>query len=84
MYIQVQKLLTMYSPANDFEERVPASVIRLVAQKNGADTADPVHLMVNIDHFFPVTFPSTPSDINYNNLSLPPSLNHLTHLLSVH
>lgn len=82
--MQVQKLLTMYLPANEFEERVPASIIRLVAQKNGADYTDPIHLMTSIDHIFPVTFPHTPSDISYKTLSLPPSLNHLNYLLSVH
>jgi myosin-5 len=82
--LQVQKLLTMYSPANEFEDRVPASVIRLVAQKNGADSTDPVNLMVNIDYIFPVTFPhSTSSDIDYKTVSLPQSLSHLHYLLAV-
>ncbi|CAI7991817.1 Unconventional myosin-Va, partial [Geodia barretti] len=83
--LQVQKLLTMYSPANEFEERVPASIIRLVAQKNGADLTDPAHLMASIDRVFPVTFPHSPSsDISSRGISLPPSLNHLDYLLSCH
>ena len=73
----------MYTPANEFEERVPASVIRLVAQKNGADATDPVNLMVDITRVLPVSFPFTPSDVNYKHLSLPPTLAHLSYLLTV-
>ena len=72
----------MYSPANEFEDRVPASVIRLVAQKNGADSTDPAHLMASIDHVFPVTFPLSPTEISYKTLSLPSSLNHLSYLMN--
>ena len=82
---QVQKILTMYSPANEFEERVPAAVIRSIVQKNGADTADPLHLMVDVDHFFPVSFPPSPPTSDYKTLtlSLPLSLHHLKYLLIV-
>ena len=78
---KVQKLLTMYSPANEYEDRVPASIIRLVAQRNGADSTDPAHLMASIDYVFPVTFPLSPSDVSYRNLALPGSLSHLDYLL---
>ena len=65
----------MYSPADDFEERVPASVIRLVGQKGGADSADPSHLMVPIDSTHHPSFPYTPADVNFQKLSLPASMN---------
>ena len=72
---QVQKILTMYTPANEFEERVPVSVIRLVAQKAGADKADPTHLMADINHIYPITFPFASSSVNFKSISVPKSLN---------
>ena len=85
--LKVQKLLTMYTPAHENEDRVPAAVIRLVAQKSGADSTDPLNLMVDNEYIFPFTLPSPSSssstpDISFKNLSLPPSLSHLSPFLS--
>lgn len=46
--LQVQKILTMYCPADEFEDRVPDTVIRLVAERGGANDVDPTLIM--IDH----------------------------------
>ena len=82
-HTQVQKLLTMYSPANEYEERVPATIIRLVGSKNGADSADPAQLMTSIDHVFPFSLPLSPStNTNHHTVSLPPKLRHLNYLMT--
>ena len=61
----------MYTPANEYEERVPVTVIRLVAQKSGADRTDPARLMADINHVFAVEFPYTYSDVNYRSIAVP-------------
>ena len=53
----------MYTPANEYEEQVPASVIRLVAKKGRADQADPTHLMADINCVFPPEFHYSPSTL---------------------
>ena len=67
--VQVQKILTMYTPG-DFEERVPASVIRAVTQR-GSQNFDPSKLMLETKVMFPVSFPYNPSAPKFPNLSLP-------------
>ena len=74
VFPQVQKILTMYTPANEFEERVPVSVIRQAAKRSGADKADPSRLMADVNHMLPVTFPYTPSAVNFTTLAFPSSL----------
>jgi myosin-5 len=67
--LQIQKILTMYSPG-DYEERVPAALIRRVVEK-GATSADPAKLMIDAGHLFPVTFPFGPITVRFAELSLP-------------
>ena len=67
--LQIQKILTMYSP-DDYEERIPAAVIRAVVER-GADRADPSKLMMDSGHVFPVTFPYCPSSPKFPTLNLP-------------
>jgi myosin-5 len=67
--LQIQKILTMYSPG-DYEERVPAAVIRRVVEK-GAASADPAKLMIDASHLFPVTFPFVPTTLRFAELQLP-------------
>ncbi len=37
----------MYTPSDQFEERVPAAVIRLVAKRGGASGVDPQLIMID-------------------------------------
>lgn len=60
----------MYTPADDFEERVPAHVIKAVAKRRG-DSVAPSQLMESLSVANPVTFPFTPSDINLGGITLP-------------
>ncbi len=67
--VQIQKILTMYSPG-DGEDRVPAAVIRAVVERGGG-AGDPGRLMLDTTHVLPVTFPFTPSDPKFATLKLP-------------
>ena len=72
----------MYTPANEFEERVPVSVIRLVAQRSGADQADPTHLMADMNHTLPIDFLYVPSDVSFQSLTIPRSM-HLDFVVKI-
>lgn len=73
--LQIQKILSMYTPANEYEERVPVSVIRLVNQRSGADRANPAHLMADVNHILPIDFLYTPSDVSFHTLTIPKAIN---------
>ena len=63
----------MYTPTNEFEERVPVSVIRAVVA-HGADRADPSRLMMDINYQYSITFPFTQLDVNLATILLPAKL----------
>jgi len=60
----------MYTPADDYEERVPVHVIKAIAAKRG-DNIAPSQLMEKMNNANPVTFPFTPSDVNLKGITLP-------------
>ena len=63
----------MYTPG-DYEERVPAYIIRKVVEK-GAERADPSKLMLDSGHMYPVTFPFVPVATPLKKLAPPAQLN---------
>eukprot|EP00126_Sphaerothecum_destruens_P007758 Sdes_comp19978_c0_seq3m12554 len=71
--LQIQKLLVMYTPG-DFEEKVPAAVIRAVGEK-GADSADPATLMMETNRVFALMIPFSPTALRLNTIRLPAFLN---------
>lgn len=61
----------MYTPASDFEERVPLEVIRRVVHRKQANNPNEEgSLMFNVKHRYPVSFPYSPVDINFMAVSL--------------
>jgi myosin-5 len=60
----------MYSPGEG-EERVPASLIRAVIDRPGADKPELHQLMVDVNAMLPVVFPFTPSDPKFPSLRIP-------------
>eukprot|EP00112_Aurelia_sp_Birch-Aquarium-sp1_P000216 Seg1018.18 transcript_id=Seg1018.18/GoldUCD/mRNA.D3Y31 product="Unconventional myosin-Va" protein_id=Seg1018.18/GoldUCD/D3Y31 len=70
----VQKILTMYTPANEYEPRVPSKVIRAVVAKATKQNPDPSTLMMNIQFSSPVNFPFTPSVVQFEKIQIPDSL----------
>lgn len=64
----------MYTPADEYEERVPESVIRLVAERGGADQVDPNSIMVDVHRFYPVDISFVPADVSFKSLRIPDKL----------
>ncbi|CAL8322536.1 unnamed protein product [Lota lota] len=70
---QIVKILNLYTPLNEFEERVTVSFIRNI-QSNLQERNDAPVLLVDTKHTFPVLFPYTPSALSLENLHIPASL----------
>ena len=41
--LQIQKLVTMYTPSSGFEERVPIAIIRYIAKRNQSSKQTPLN-----------------------------------------
>uniref|UniRef100_A0A8C6UTR1 Unconventional myosin-Vb n=1 Tax=Neogobius melanostomus TaxID=47308 RepID=A0A8C6UTR1_9GOBI len=70
---QIVKILNLYTPLNEFEERVTVSFIRNI-QSQLQERNDPQQLLVDTKHIFPVLFPYTPSALSLETLHIPASL----------
>ena len=71
---QIVKILNLYTPVDEFEERVPISFIRKIQQKlKGRQEADNT-LLMDTKHSFPVTFPFNPSSIAMETIEVPQQL----------
>ncbi|KAG1680851.1 Unconventional myosin-Va [Nymphon striatum] len=72
---QIVKILNLYTPADDYEERVPISFIRkiqstLAERPNSADQSKNV-LLMDTKFAFPVRFPFNPSNIQLEDIVIP-------------
>ena len=75
----------MYTPANEFEERVPPALIRAISHHFSLSLSRPgeqPRLMQDISLVFPPTFPYSPSALLLSQLEVPPQweLGFLRHL----
>ncbi|XP_053304206.1 unconventional myosin-Vb isoform X2 [Spea bombifrons] len=70
---QIVKILNLYTPVNEFEERVTVSFIRSI-QAQLQDRSDPPQLLLDSKYMFPVLFPFNPSAITLNTVHIPASL----------
>ncbi|XP_068562946.1 unconventional myosin-Vb isoform X1 [Cebidichthys violaceus] len=70
---QIVKILNLYTPLNEFEERVSVSFIRNI-QNRPQQTSDPPQLLMDTKHMFPVLFPYTPSALRLETMHIPASL----------
>uniref|UniRef100_A0A8C7GVV8 Myosin VB n=1 Tax=Oncorhynchus kisutch TaxID=8019 RepID=A0A8C7GVV8_ONCKI len=70
---QIVKILNLYTPLNEFEERVTVSFIRNI-QNRLQDRNDVPMLLVDTKHTFPVLFPYTPSALSLETLHIPANL----------
>ncbi|XP_010010706.1 PREDICTED: unconventional myosin-Vb-like, partial [Nestor notabilis] len=71
---QIVKILNLYTPVNEFEERVTVAFIRDI-QMHLQERNDPPQLLLDFKHLFPVVFPFNPSSITMDSIHLPASLN---------
>uniref|UniRef100_A0A8C2A9S5 Unconventional myosin-Vb n=1 Tax=Cyprinus carpio TaxID=7962 RepID=A0A8C2A9S5_CYPCA len=70
---QIVKILNLYTPLNEFEERVTVSFIRDI-QNRLQDRAENNQLLVDTKYTFPVLFPYTPSVLSLETVHIPASL----------
>ncbi|KAG8575716.1 hypothetical protein GDO81_009651 [Engystomops pustulosus] len=70
---QIVKVLNLYTPVNEFEERVLVSFIRNI-QLRLRDRKDSPQLLMDAKHIFPVTFPFNPSSLALETIQIPSSL----------
>lgn len=64
----------MYTPDNEYEARVPSSVIRAVVER-GHNKTEPMFLMIDTAYMYPFTLPFTPSAVSLESLTIPENLN---------
>ncbi|XP_049460223.1 unconventional myosin-Vb isoform X2 [Epinephelus fuscoguttatus] len=70
---QIVKILNLYTPLNEFEERVTVSFIRNI-QNRPQQRNDAPQLLVDTKYMFPVLFPYTPSALSLETLHIPASI----------
>ncbi|XP_041825966.1 unconventional myosin-Vb isoform X2 [Melanotaenia boesemani] len=70
---QIVKILNLYTPLNEFEERVTVSFIRNI-QNRLQERNEPPQLLVDTKQTFPVLFPYAPSSLSLETLHIPASL----------
>uniref|UniRef100_A0A674CQG9 Myosin VB n=1 Tax=Salmo trutta TaxID=8032 RepID=A0A674CQG9_SALTR len=70
---QIVKILNLYTPLNEFEERVTVSFIRNI-QNRLQERNDVPMLLMDTKHTFPVLFPYTPSALSLETLHIPANL----------
>ncbi|XP_052400551.1 unconventional myosin-Va isoform X3 [Carassius gibelio] len=71
---QIVKILRLYTPVNEFEERVSISFIKSV-QTLLKDRKESSQLLMDAKITFPVTFPFNPSPVALETIQIPSSLN---------
>ncbi|XP_055010628.1 unconventional myosin-Va isoform X2 [Boleophthalmus pectinirostris] len=71
---QIVKVLNLYTPVNEFEERVSVAFIRTI-QTRLRDRSDSPHLLMDTKMIYPVTFPFNPSSLALETIQIPSSLN---------
>jgi hypothetical protein len=73
--MQIVKILNLYTPVNEFEERVPIAFIRKIQEKLKSREEVGSTLLMDTKLSFPVTFPFNPSSIGLETLQVPEVLN---------
>uniref|UniRef100_A0A8C8SS64 Myosin VB n=1 Tax=Pelusios castaneus TaxID=367368 RepID=A0A8C8SS64_9SAUR len=71
---QIVKILNLYTPINEFEERVTVAFIRNI-QAHLQERNDSPQLLLDYKYMFPVVFPFNPSSITMDSIHIPASLN---------
>ncbi|XP_071752801.2 unconventional myosin-Va-like isoform X1 [Centroberyx gerrardi] len=71
---QIVKVLTLYTPVIEFEERVSTTFIRTI-QALLKDRVDSPMLMMDAKKIFSITLPFTPSPVALESIQIPASLN---------
>ncbi|XP_035484376.2 unconventional myosin-Va isoform X6 [Scophthalmus maximus] len=70
---QIVKVLNLYTPVNEFEERVSVAFIRTI-QTRLRDRCESPQLLMDTKMIYPVTFPFNPSCLALETIQIPSSL----------
>ncbi|XP_072450167.1 unconventional myosin-Vb-like [Chiloscyllium punctatum] len=70
---QIVKILTLYTPMNEFEERVTIAFIKNI-QDRLAGGSPSRRLLMELKHVFAVNFPIIPSPVNLDKIKIPKNL----------
>ncbi|XP_051171882.1 unconventional myosin-Va isoform X1 [Leptopilina boulardi] len=79
---QIVKILNLYTPADEFETRVPVSFIRRVQEKLTERNENTEQLLMDLRYSYPVRFSFNPSNIRLEDIDVPEVL-HLPMLKKV-
>ncbi|XP_015428617.1 PREDICTED: unconventional myosin-Va [Dufourea novaeangliae] len=79
---QIVKILNLYTPADDFETRVPVSFIKKVQAKLSERGENNEQLLMDLMYSYPIRVPFNPSDIRLEDIEIPEVL-HLPMLKKV-
>ncbi|XP_071098869.1 unconventional myosin-Va-like isoform X3 [Haliotis cracherodii] len=71
---QIVKILNLYTPVDEFEERVPISFIRKIQEKLRNREGTTNTLLMETKFSYPVTFPFNPSSIAMETIEVPEQL----------
>jgi myosin-5 len=74
---QIIKILNLYTPADELEDRIPISFIRKVQEElqKRTDHQSQSKLLMDTKHAFTVRFPYSPSSIKLEDIDIPAVLN---------
>jgi len=82
---QIIKILNLYTPADEFEERVSPAFVRKIQNKLQErameEAKNQVTLLMDTKFSFAVRFPFNPSNINFAELEIPEMYNNLPQLV---
>ncbi|XP_014602848.1 PREDICTED: unconventional myosin-Va isoform X1 [Polistes canadensis] len=68
---QIVKILNLYTPADDFETRVPVSFIRKVEAELAKREENNEQLLMDLKYTYPIRFPFNPSNIRLEDVEVP-------------
>jgi len=71
LILQIIKILNLYTPANEFEERVPVSFIRKIQGRLNSRQDTTQTLLLDTKFLFAVSFPFTPSAVELETIMVP-------------
>uniref|UniRef100_A0A4W6FGR6 Unconventional myosin-Va n=1 Tax=Lates calcarifer TaxID=8187 RepID=A0A4W6FGR6_LATCA len=72
---QIVKVLNLYTPVNEFEERVSVAFIRTIQVLHSRYINTSPQLLMDTKMIYPVTFPFNPSSLALETIQIPSSLN---------
>lgn len=68
----MQKLLSMYTPPNEYEPRIPGNLIRAVISK--FPQMEDMFLMSDLKHITSMVVGFVPSNVNLEKIVIPPEI----------